>query len=114
MNAEAEDRLPESEVVGQVKSVLSISFSFSCLRAIYSLFISAGQDTTSHALSRILDQLAHNPELQTKLRKEIREAREANGRENFDYDTLISLPYLDAVCRETLRLYPPVSDVKRV
>lgn len=30
-----------------------------------------------------------------------------------DYDALVNLPYLDAVYRETLRLYPPVTTVTR-
>jgi hypothetical protein len=33
------------------------------------------------------------------------------GRDRLEYDELESLPYLDAVCRETLRVYvvPPIS-----
>ena len=65
-------------------------------------FIFAAMDTTSNALSMILSLLAEHPEIQDKLRKEILEASKG---EDLDYDSLVSLPYLDAVCRETLRLY---------
>ena len=69
-----------------------------------STFIVAGQDTTSHAVSRLLHLLATHPEVQSRLREEIVYARkECNGQE-FDYDTLMGLPYLDAICRETLRV----------
>ena len=61
----------------------------------------AGTDTTSSALARILDLLAHHPEVQEKLRDEIREARCGK---DLPYDELTNLPYLEAVCRETLRL----------
>lgn len=59
-------------------------------------------DTTSSALARILDLLANHSDVQTKLRNEIREARRG---EDISYDDLVNLPYLDAVCRETLRVY---------
>lgn len=58
-------------------------------------------DTTSSALSRILQLLAAHPHVQEKLREEVREAQ-INGQLN--YDQLITLPYLDAICRETLRV----------
>lgn len=64
--------------------------------------IFAAMDTTSGALSRILYLLAEHPDVQEKLRQEIAEAL-AQG-EHLSYDDLVSLPYLDAVCRETLRL----------
>ena len=59
-------------------------------------------DTTSSALSRILYLLSLNQDVQEKLRKEIAEAREGGG--DLSYDDLVSLPYLDAICRETMRL----------
>ena len=58
--------------------------------------------------------LAHHPEEQGKLRDEIRAARKANDDKEFDYDTLNGLPYLDAVCRETLRLHAPVTSLNRM
>ena len=75
--------------------------------AVRRTFILAGMDTTSNALSRILHLLAQHTDVQQKLRAEIVEAQ---GGEHTDisYDNVIKLPYMDAVCRETLRLYAPV------
>ena len=70
-------------------------------------------DTTSNALSRIMHQLAQHPTVQNKLRAEIVEAT-GGGLSELDYDALMKLPYLDAVCRETLRVYAPVSTTGRV
>ena len=62
-------------------------------------------DTTSNALSRTLYQLAQYPDVQEKLRDELKQARDdgAGGLRDLDYDEVMELPYLDAVCRETLR-----------
>ena len=69
-------------------------------------FILAAMDTTSNALAMTLYLLAEHSEVQDKLRQEI---LEASKDEDIGYDTLVSLPYLDAVCRETLRVYAPVT-----
>lgn len=61
----------------------------------------AGTDTTSNALAKILEILADRQDVQEKLRAEIMEAR--NG-QDIGYDQLTELPYLDAICRETIRL----------
>ena len=66
-------------------------------------FVLAGVDTTSNALSRVLHLLCQNQDVQGKLRAELREAQEQYGRE-IPYDELCALPYLDAGCRESLRL----------
>jgi len=91
--ASEEDRLSVSQVLGQMSTL-----------------IFAAMDTTSSALSRILYILATNPEAQNKLRKEVREAHVLG---EFSYDTLDKLPYLEAICRETLRLHPPNAMIHR-
>ncbi|KAF5360934.1 hypothetical protein D9756_005077 [Leucocoprinus leucothites] len=96
-SAAEEDRLSDEEVVGQVASLTS-----------------AATDTTSSALSRILCLLAEHPHVQEKLREELIAAKRENGGEELDYDHLVSLPYLDAVCRETLRVYPPLTTAIRI
>ena len=65
-------------------------------------FILAAMDTTSTALATTLQLLSEHPEVQQKLRQEI---LDASRDQDLDYDALVSLPYLDAVCRETLRVY---------
>ncbi|KAI1790098.1 cytochrome P450 [Ganoderma leucocontextum] len=91
MKASEEDKLPEEEVLSQMGT-----------------FILAGVDTTSNALSRVLHLLCLSPDVQETLRTELREAQEQYGRD-IPYDELCALPYLDAVCRETLRLHAPVN-----
>jgi cytochrome P450 len=62
----------------------------------------AATDSTSNALGRILHLLSTHQDVQIKLRQEIVDARGCHG--DLGYDELAALPYLDAVCRETLRL----------
>jgi cytochrome P450 len=69
----------------------------------FSTLIFAAMDTTSGALGRILSTLAEHPDAQDKLRQELSEARKRAG--DLGYDELSLLPYLDAICRETLRLW---------
>ncbi|KAK7691817.1 hypothetical protein QCA50_005220 [Cerrena zonata] len=72
----------------------------------------AGTDSTSNALCTMMDIFARNPDIQEKLRAEVVEAQERFGKD-IPYDELVSLPYMDAFCRETLRIYPPVSLMMR-
>ena len=71
------------------------------------LILLAGYETTASLLTFASHSLAVYPEIQTKLRQEILEAKNKNNGV-LDYDTLMSLPYLDAVIHETLRMYPPL------
>ena len=52
-------------------------------------------------MSRLLHLLSENPEIQEKLRAEIVNARDG---QDISYDRLVQLPYLDAICKETLRM----------
>lgn len=59
-------------------------------------------DTTSTMLARIIHLLSTHPDVQTKLREEVVDARSRHG--DLEHDELVALPYMDAICRETLRL----------
>ncbi|KZT71825.1 cytochrome P450 [Daedalea quercina L-15889] len=91
--ASDEDKLPEHEVIAQVSSMTL-----------------AATDTTANSMCRILQLLAQHPKVQQALREEMVEARRGI---DLIYDDLNQLPYLDAVLRETLRLYPPATLLSR-
>ena len=94
--------MPKEDVIGQMSCVLcSVVNQNPLLTSTCRTFIFAGTDTTSNALARTLHLLSNHQDVQDKLRAEIVEAR--NG-QDLSYDDLVDLPYLDAVCRETLRL----------
>ncbi|GJE84314.1 cytochrome P450 [Phanerochaete sordida] len=93
-NAAEGDRLSEEEVIGQISSL-----------------VFAATDTTSSATARILQLLAEHPDVQDKVRAELLEA--SPDGEDIPYDRLVDLPFLDAVCRESLRLYSPVIFMSR-
>ena len=116
MSAVGEDYLPESEILGQIKSA-SITMIIRAFRINFgnkSSLIFAGQDTSAHVLCRLLHQLIVNPEAQTTLREEVMSARQDNNGAALDYDTLMGLPYLDAIYRETLRVHTPVPILPRM
>jgi cytochrome P450 len=67
----------------------------------------------SGALARLLHRLAMDPKRQDRLREEIQEAHTRFG-ETLDYNEIHSLPYLDALCKESLRVDPPVPVLRRI
>ncbi|XP_074839923.1 thromboxane-A synthase [Carettochelys insculpta] len=69
------------------------------------LFLIAGYETTTSALSFATYLLATNPECQRKLLQEIDEFSEKHDVP--DCQNVQELPYLDMVIAETLRMYPP-------
>ncbi|KAG6864977.1 hypothetical protein C0991_005846 [Blastosporella zonata] len=110
MEASEEDKLPDSEVLAQASQLTIAALGFLLISITFAF---AATDTTSNALSRTLHLLATHPEAQERLRVEIIEARKAHGAD-LPYEDLVALPYMDAVCRETLRLHAPVPKVMRV
>ncbi|KAI0073344.1 cytochrome P450 [Panus rudis PR-1116 ss-1] len=96
MNASAEDKMPDSELLGHMSQL-----------------ISTGMETTSGALAHILHLLAEHQDVQERLREEIRAAKDECGEQDIPYDTLVSLPYMEAVCREALRLHCPLASMMR-
>ena len=61
-------------------------------------------ESTANTLTHIGYEFSKHPEIQTKLQKEIDEAFDENGKMP-SYTSIQSLPYLDQVIHETLRLH---------
>ena len=64
----------------------------------------AAMDTTSNARSQVLHLLSKNMAAQERLQAEVRETRIQNNGDDLNYDQLNALLYLNAICREALRL----------
>ncbi|UYV82556.1 hypothetical protein LAZ67_21002752 [Cordylochernes scorpioides] len=75
-------------------------------------FFIAGYETTASTLSHCVYNLALNPECQDRLAEEI-DSFFSVPDAKLDYDTVMTLPYLEAVISETLRLYPPAVRIER-
>ncbi|KAF5287159.1 hypothetical protein FQA39_LY16037 [Lamprigera yunnana] len=70
------------------------------------ILIIGGTDTTSTHMAYVLYELALNPDVQERLRREVDNTLEKS---NFDitYETLMGMKYLDMVISEVLRKWPP-------
>ncbi|KAK0200879.1 cytochrome P450 [Desarmillaria ectypa] len=79
------------------------------LLANISTFLMVGHETTSCSIIFSLYELAGQPDLQEKLRREIH----ALG-SDLNYDSISNLSFLDAVIREGLRLHAPSARTDRV
>ncbi|KAF6753901.1 cytochrome P450 [Ephemerocybe angulata] len=73
----------------------------------------AGQETSANTLTWALWELAKYPEIQTKLREEIAEARSNKAGKDFTTQDLQAMPLLNAVIKETLRFTPVVQNMFR-
>ncbi|KAH7069785.1 cytochrome P450 [Paraphoma chrysanthemicola] len=69
-------------------------------------FLAAGHETTASAMSWAVYLLCKHPDVQTRLREEVRTHLDMNGPINAT--EIDKLPYLNAVLNETMRVLPPV------
>ncbi|XP_024880970.1 cytochrome P450 6k1-like, partial [Temnothorax curvispinosus] len=77
-------------------------------------FFLFGFETCSTTTAFALYQLAVQPEIQKTLRKELLKPLEkSNGKLHYDM-IQTSLPYLDMMVSETLRMYPPLEFLNRI
>ncbi|KAK4252240.1 cytochrome P450 [Corynascus novoguineensis] len=122
------EKLEEAENAANAKDVLALiaqenmklkqkgepGLSFETMRDQIMTFLAAGHDTTATGVTWTIHLLSIHPEMQTRLRNEIREHMPFLFDPDFTYDRSMTLtdpdrlPYLDNVCRESLRYIPPI------
>ena len=76
-------------------------------------FILAGNETAGVSLAWTLYELAKNPHIQDKLRREVEEAL-SDEEEELTWEKLEKLQFLENVIKESLRLHPPGDVARRV
>ena len=80
------------------------------------LFFLAGFETTASTIAHALFEFTKHPEVQEKLYEEVNEKIRDLDPKKLDkyYETIVNdIPYLDAVLKETLRMYPVLPRVER-
>ncbi|XP_073844267.1 cytochrome P450 6t3 [Musca autumnalis] len=75
------------------------------------IFLLAGFETSSSVLGFTLYELAKQPDIQAKLRRELKEAFRLKS--SLSYEELQALPYLQMVLCEGLRMYPAAAFINR-
>lgn len=70
------------------------------------LLFFAGMDTSSTIMSVVIYALAKNPDVQERLFDEINDALAQSSDGELDYNTIQTLPYMDMVINEALRVFP--------
>ncbi len=76
------------------------------------IFLLAGFETSSNTLGFTLYHLVVEPDIQDKLRTEIKEAMETNAKKPL-YEVAQNIEYLDCVIKEGQRLCPTAAQVNR-
>ncbi|XP_073825464.1 cytochrome P450 6g2 [Musca autumnalis] len=90
----------------------SVKFDGDLLVAQAAIFFTAGFESSSATMSFALYELARNPEIQEKVREEVRTVLINSGGKITMRD-IESLEYMQMVISETLRLYPPLPFLDR-
>lgn len=78
------------------------------------IFFGAGFETSSSTMAFSLFELARNPDTQKRAQEEIDEVMKKAGANEYTYDLLNDMKYLDCVVDETLRKYPILPTLFRV
>nr|UOV22656.1 cytochrome P450 6a23 [Epicauta chinensis] len=76
------------------------------------IFFLAGFETSSTTMTFALYELARQPRIQQKLRKEINDVLQKHNNQ-ITYDAIKDMKYMNQVIKETLRKYPPLPFVTR-
>ncbi|KAI1334059.1 cytochrome P450 [Xylariaceae sp. FL0016] len=99
----------------KMKAMGEQGLSFETMRDQVMTFLGAGHDTTATGVAWTIHLLSTHPEIQSRLREEVKDHMPFlfDKETRFDSEQVAiadadQLPYLDNVCRESLRYIPPI------
>ncbi|KAI1496102.1 cytochrome P450 78A3 [Biscogniauxia marginata] len=99
----------------KLKAMGEAGLSFETMRDQVMTFLGAGHDTTATGVAWTIHLLSTHPEIQSRLREEIKDhmpflfdKRARSDAAQIAAADADQLPYLDNVCRESLRFIPPI------
>jgi cytochrome P450 len=108
MQEKKEDQTENSNhLESQTKSLIELMYESNVpeatIRDNVSTFFIAGHETTANSLAWLISVLVSHPEIQQKARQEVLD----KAPNELTYDSLKELNYIDALIKESLRMYPP-------
>ncbi|XP_053599163.1 cytochrome P450 6k1-like [Microplitis demolitor] len=118
MNTREQSKTERGDVIDSLlklkneKQDSQFRFEGDSLVAQSAIFFIAGLESSSVTISFALWELAKQPDLQDRVRGEIKDNLEKFG--GLTYDAVQNMKYLMQVINETLRLYPPAPIIDRV
>ncbi|XP_069675038.1 probable cytochrome P450 6a13 isoform X1 [Periplaneta americana] len=93
--------------------LLEEKISYNEIAAQAVIFFTAGFETSGSSLAFCIHEIAMNPDIQSRLHEEICTVlKRYNG--EITYDALQELEYMDMVISESLRKYPPATNITRM
>ncbi|XP_071448206.1 cytochrome P450 6k1-like [Hetaerina americana] len=76
-------------------------------------FFTDGYETSSTLFGFTIFEMAHNPDIQQRLREEVLESMERHGGV-LTYEGIQEMTYMEMVVQEVLRMYPPAMSITRI
>jgi cytochrome P450 family 6 len=114
VSADKDDDKDEHEWKGEKDKLEVKKMTIDEMAAQAFIFFGAGFETSSSTMAFSLFELARNKEVQRKTQEEIDEVMKKSPTNEFTYDLLNDMKYLDCVIDETLRKYPILPALFRV
>jgi len=107
MQEKKENQNENSQIESKSKSVIELMYECnlpeSTIRDNVSTFFLGGHETTANSLAWLISVLVTHPKIQQDARQEILD-KTSN---ELTYDSLKELIYIDALIKESIRMYPP-------
>lgn len=108
--------LKHERIFDEMEKILIKSYSLTDedITAQVILFFLAGFKTSSTLMCFLAHELAVNPDIQRRLREEIKQECQVEGKLEIKYENIVKMTYFDMVISECLRKWPPTTVIERL
>ena len=117
INSKGEEKLSDDDIIEQLVTLIIVGHEVSIFSSVLKTFVDADLScplqTTSISLAWTLLCLSQHPDLQDRIRTELKDLASEDLSEEARIEAILHAPYLEKIVREALRLYTPVPVTRR-